>query len=615
MMHNIKRNICGMISVVGYILVSGILLPLNVHAMEKGATNASESRSSAKSGAMADVNKTDPAQARRLVLSARYGQYDVVVYLLDRGVPVDSRDEFGSTALIAASETGRLRIAQLLLSRGADVKVQNLQHDSALMVAARNNDPRIVALLLDKGTEVNINRPDGQTALFDAVESGNAEIVNSLLQHGANPNVTRSGKRSDEYDGYTPLMLAARHGERRVEGQWAAIAKDLIRNGAAINAMRADGGTALEIAESGGDGEIAQLLRRSGALETEPVYAALSPIEALVKAATLGDLAKMKDLVDEHVDVNAPDSLGMTPLVAAASRGHTDVIAFLLKQHAKVDEAAHGRPRDPLVLGLPEDEQDLARVGAGNDSALIAATRRGDEKIVALLLDHGASMTMRNRRDESAPQLAVDLGYGAIVKLFLKHGLDPDHRVGSILPEPISNRPQETAGTPLLVRAVQRGHENVVRIALENGANPNIRDRDGMTALYWGADLGHKAIVSLLLKHGADPNVKTIVGETALMAAARNGAVDIVNSLVDAGADVNAREIPEVPYGYNRNLGTGRTALIYAAQNNQDAVVRLLVKSGAYKQLTAYNGVSALAIAERNGNKKVVQVLEERNGQ
>jgi len=610
MTNNIKRSIGGLSGVVGYLLLFAILLPLNAHAVEKGAANKSESQSAAKSGTTDDVHNIDLADVRRLVLSARYGQYNVVVYLLDRGVPIDSRDEFGSTALIAASETGYMRIVRLLLSRGADIKVQNLQNDNALMVAARNDNPKIVALLLEKGAEVNVQRYDGQTALFDAVESGDAEIVNSLLQHGANPNVTRSGKRSDEYSGYTPLMLAAHHGERRVEGQWTAIAKALIRKGASVNAMRADGSTALEIAESGGDKEIAQLLRRTGALESEPLYAALSPAEALVKAATLGDMTKMKQLVEEHVDVNAADPLGMTPLVAAASRGHADAVAFLLKQHAKVDEAAHGRPRDPFVLGLPEDEQDLARVGASSDSALIAATRRGDEKIVALLLDHGASMTMRNRRDESAPQLAVDLGYGAIVKSFLKHGLDPNHRVGGMLPEPISNRPLETAGTPILVRAVQRGHKNVVRVALENGADPNIRDRDGMTALYWGADLGHKSIVSLLLSHGADPKVKTKVGETALMAAARNGSVDIVRSLIDAGADVNAREVPENPFGYNRKLGTGRTALIYAAQNNQGAVVKLLLKSGAYKQLTAYNGVSALAVAERNGNEKIVQVLE-----
>jgi ankyrin repeat protein len=63
----------------------------------------------------------------------------------------------------------------------------------------------------------------------------------------------------------------------------------------------------------------------------------------------------------------------------------------------------------------------------------------------------------------------------------------------------------------------------------------------------------HTATVALLLAHGADSNVSNSVGNTALMSAAKNGNLDIVELLLSHGADVHARD--------RRNY----TAIIFAA--------------------------------------------------
>ncbi|KAF2174539.1 ankyrin, partial [Zopfia rhizophila CBS 207.26] len=67
--------------------------------------------------------------------------------------------------------------------------------------------------------------------------------------------------------------------------------------------------------------------------------------------------------------------------------------------------------------------------------------------------------------------------------------------------------------TPLL-RAAKNGHEAVVRLLVELGADVNARSNDGWMALRWAAENGHEAVVRLLLERGAGVNVKSNNGWT-----------------------------------------------------------------------------------------------------
>ena len=54
--------------------------------------------------------------------------------------------------------------------------------------------------------------------------------------------------------------------------------------------------------------------------------------------------------------------------------------------------------------------------------------------------------------------------------------------------------------------------DEVKRLVLDCGLNPNIRDDIGETPLHYAALGGHPDVVKLLLEHGADPNVQGVEG-------------------------------------------------------------------------------------------------------
>jgi hypothetical protein len=120
-----------------------------------------------------------------------------------------------------------------------------------------------------------------------------------------------------------------------------------------------------------------------------------------------------------------------------------------------------------------------------------------------------------------------------------------------------------------LHEAASSGHEAVVRLLLENGADVKAKNINGRTALHEAAGVGHDAVVQQLLENGADVKAKGNNGWTALHGAAGGGHEAVVRLLLENGADVKAKN------------NYGRTALHEAAGAGHEAVVRLLLENGA----------------------------------
>ena len=55
--------------------------------------------------------------------------------------------------------------------------------------------------------------------------------------------------------------------------------------------------------------------------------------------------------------------------------------------------------------------------------------------------------------------------------------------------------------------AADRGNEAMVQILIKNGANVNVQDEDGQTALHYACSVGHEQVIEVLLKAGADVNI------------------------------------------------------------------------------------------------------------
>jgi ankyrin repeat protein len=116
--------------------------------------------------------------------------------------------------------------------------------------------------------------------------------------------------------------------------------------------------------------------------------------EALRRAASAGDLAKVKELLDAGADVNAANAYGGTALSFAVDRGHTAVVDLLLERGADVNAKDRFYGARPLDWAAGDGYADIVRAllakGAqGEAEALTAAAGAGHGAVVKVILDRG----------------------------------------------------------------------------------------------------------------------------------------------------------------------------------------------------------------------------------
>jgi len=189
------------------------------------------------------------------------------------------------------------------------------------------------------------------------------------------------------------------------------------------------------------------------------------------------------------------------------------------------------------------------------NTALINASKRGDEATVKNLLDSGAEVNamifrfgLRYAPDATGEVMtpliyAASLGHIGIVKILLNRGADTEITDGNWTGR---CRPGPKCGLTALIYAAVEGHTEIMKVLLEKGAKINGRSPWGQTALMLAAEVGELNVVRFLLEHGADVNARDIYdlgGKTALMYAARWGHVEIVQALLDRGADFKIKTI------------------------------------------------------------------------
>ncbi|KAI1414517.1 ankyrin repeat-containing domain protein [Hypoxylon sp. FL1857] len=127
--------------------------------------------------------------------------------------------------------------------------------------------------------------------------------------------------------------------------------------------------------------------------------------------------------------------------------------------------------------------------------------------------------------------------------------------------------------TPLSY-AAQHGHQGIVRMLIENGADIENMDIRGRTPLTFAAKSRSTATVQRLLDAGANIEIKSNNAKTLLLLAVKCGDTDMVRLLLEHNADIEAECFP---WGRLE----GYTPLLEAAELGHDTIVRLLLEHGA----------------------------------
>lgn len=238
-------------------------------------------------------------------------------------------------------------------------------------------------------------------------------------------------------------------------------------------------------------------------------------------------------------------------VAAAAQRGDIGRVQALLSQGEDANGATADGSSALLWAAYHSDPQLVtALVGAGADAnvandygvtPLLQASRTGDAAVIAALLDGGADLELAHPEGETALMAAALTGRIDAVRLLLERGADPNA---------VDTFQEQTA----LMRAAAEGHLEAVDLLLAAGADPNAQARvstlkkrsinadfpsGGLTALMWAVRNGHEAVARRLVAGGADLNLTNGDGATAMMIAIVNDRYDFAATLLELGGDAN----------------------------------------------------------------------------
>ena len=287
-------------------------------------------------------------------------------------------------------------------------------------------------------------------------------------------------------------------------------------------------------------------------------------------AANTGCVPAVRILVERgNINQYPMDHDAVTALILATTRGHSEVVEFLLEMGANI-ESRSKKEDTPLMRAITHNRYDVAEMllskGANpeavniyGDSALFRAICKRSTELIDLLLDSGASRSFR-MKGFSPMTIAAKHGSTEMVQHLIDRGFDinakdscgctPIHgAITSLNPEVVRllivagahvGVVDESMGRTALSLAVCEGSLDIVKLLIECGVNVNSADDNGETPLICASYCDDTELVDYLLDEGADITCTCHDGCTALHAAAQGGCIDIVKVLLSRGADINA---------------------------------------------------------------------------
>ena len=367
---------------------------------------------------------------------------------------------------------------------------------------------------------------------------------------------------------------------------------------------RAGGGqaTLLDAVKAGNHDAIRALARPAGVNVPEA-----DGTTALHWAVRADDLDVVRLLLGAGANAKAANRYGVTPLSLAAENGNAVIVEALLKAGA-----------DPEAR-LAEDQ-----------TVLMAAARIGNTHVLKRLLAAGADPNAKERvLGETALMWAALENHADAIDVLVGHGADIDARsVATTFPrfkfgDGIVARATSLprGGWTPLMYAARQGATDAARALADAGADLNLTDPNGTSALVTAIINVHFDLAGVLIDRGADAEAAEVTGMAALYAAVDMhtlaetvgrpnpkphdtlDSVDIVKALLAYGANPNARlKSPLLDRVHNDGnadpaLGDGATPLMRAARQADVAVMQLLLDGGADVNLATTKGMTPLMFA------------------
>jgi ankyrin repeat protein len=251
------------------------------------------------------------------------------------------------------------------------------------------------------------------------------------------------------------------------------------------------------------------------------------------------------------------------------------------------NESEVGRLLD--LISLPEVQR------RHQHTALEVAAQHGQVGVVKLLIEMMTQTSgVAGLHEVVALHLAAKHGQEAVVDILCDSGADLDSTA-------LGDR------TPL-IWASSQGHVNVVQRLLYYMGGEGIDEKGEcykrLTALHYAAAIGHEEVVKLLLQRGADATIVSAWGATPLSSACEGGHLGVVQLLFDH----------QGVQALGMTASTGATPLHYAARGGREDVVKFLLGKGADANSQREDGWTPFTEALSEGHIGVARMLLEHMG-
>lgn len=294
-----------------------------------------------------------------------------------------------------------------------------------------------------------------------------------------------------ETDG-TLLILLAKQGKDPKSFEFLQF---IIENGADVN-IETEYGSALYLACGKRNEKLIKLLLDNGA-KPNLKNSNKSPLLQVIN-----DINLVKLLVEKGAKVNGKDA----PLVYAAGYKDTAVLEYLISKGAKI-ESKNAYGETPLMSAISYWNVDAMLLLEKHNANWKVVNNDGENAVHYMLFGDYCSECDVDENGNLIDEFTTIKGKSFLEYLISK-GVD------------INKKEKEDGWTPLmhLINSYTYNYTSEAKIILaeyllKNGANPNIRGKEGETAIFCA--ITNPAMIEVLLKYGADPNAK-VDGITAL---------------------------------------------------------------------------------------------------
>lgn len=531
-----------------------------------------------------------------------------------------SADETGWTPIHYAAFNGHSEVLEAL-------EVHSLQFQAntttPLHLSAEASDPDCLSTLAISGS-INIQDESGKTALHRAVLSGATHNVKKLLLLTANPNIC-------DHEGKSPLYYACQLSEKAMidllidhkanlnPEQWPPLLATYLYNAPEIAALLAAKGASLDITYySKPLLEIARESRNRTFLQAVSPYIqdmAPKPATAPTKAQpkqdqplSHNDLKSKKHLQKLHSFILQPSVESFTAeVLEACTRGHWES-RDARKMTPWLCVAEKGSIS--IATKLLQCSIDPLAVNAQQNTALHLSLLSGNLDLFFFLLPHLGKLLCNatNTNHETPLLIAARYGHAQAVQELIEHGANTN----------IADNSGNTALHLIANAACQEASSNrIVDLLVANKANINAENNRKQSPLLYAWEMLNQVIIERLLIKKANPNSVDETGFTLLIKAVQINNLAVASLAVEYGADRSFKTKGE----------TQTTPLLTACHSaSKDAVDLLLDKqkrlhirssnskcadpNGGFPSLSPLT-VAILALAQKATNSALEESIEE----